>query len=354
MSEEGTAGRRTMRALAKLEPREGIWRVDAPVPEVGPNDVLIRVTHTSVCGTDVHIYEWDAWSQRTVPVPLITGHEYVGVVAEVGSEVRGLKAGDRVAGEGHITCGHCRNCRAGRRHLCRNTVGVGVHRQGAFADYVSLPAVNVFKVPDGVPDEVAAIMDPLGNAVHTALAFDLVGEDVLITGAGPIGLMAAAVARFVGARHVVVTDVNPARLAMAPRMGATLAVDVSGGGEAIEAAMSDLGMKEGFDVALEMSGAPSAFRDIMRTVIHGGKVALLGIPSREVAIDWNDVIFKGLTIQGIYGRQMFETWYKMAALLQAGLDVTPVITHRFTMEEYQQAFDAMRSGRSGKVILSWA
>ena len=342
-----------MRALAKLEPREGIWRIEAPVPEVGPNDVLIRVRRTSLCGTDVHIYDWDAWSRRTVPVPLITGHEYVGVVAAVGSEVRGFAPGDRVAGEGHITCGHCRNCRAGRRHLCRNTVGVGVQRQGAFADYISLPAVNAFKLPDSIPDDVGAILDPLGNAVHTALTFDLVGEDVLITGAGPIGLMAAAVARFVGARHVVVTDVNPARLEMAPAMGASRAVDVSGGGEVLADVMADLGMTEGFDVALEMSGAPSALRDILRTVIHGGKVALLGIPSREIAIDWNDVIFKGLTIQGIYGRQMFETWYKMIALLQAGLDVTPVITHRFPMEEFQQAFDVMRAGRSGKVILDW-
>ncbi len=344
----------TMRALAKLEPRTGIWRTEAPVPDIGPNDALIRVKRTSLCGTDVHIYDWDAWSQRTVPVPLITGHEYVGVVAAVGSEVRGLSPGDRVAGEGHITCGHCRNCRAGRRHLCRNTVGVGVQRQGAFADYIALPAVNAFKLPDAIPDDVAAVLDPLGNAVHTALTFDLVGEDVLITGAGPIGLMAAAVARFVGARHVVVTDVNPARLAMAPAMGATRAVDVAGGGEVLADVMAELGMTEGFDVALEMSGAPSAFRDIMRTVIHGGKVALLGIPSREIAIDWNDVIFKGLTIQGIYGRQMFETWYQMIALLQAGLDVTPVITHRFPMEEFQQAFDVMRAGRSGKVILDWS
>ncbi len=343
-----------MRALSKLEPREGMWSVEAPVPEVGPNDVLIRVRNTSLCGTDVHIYNWDDWSQRTVPVPLITGHEYVGVIEEVGSEVAGLVPGDRVSGEGHITCGHCRNCRAGRRHLCRNTVGVGVHRQGAFAEYIALPAVNAFKLPDAIPDEVAAIMDPLGNAVHTALTFDLVGEDVLITGAGPIGLMAAAVARFVGARHVVVTDVNPARLAMAPLMGATRGVDMSSGDEALAAAMRELGMVEGFDVALEMSGSPNAFRDIMRTVIHGGKVALLGIPSGEIAIDWNDVIFKGLTMQGIYGRQMFETWYKMVALLQAGLDVTPVITHRFSAGEFQQAFDIMREGRSGKVILDWS
>ncbi len=352
-AKDGVNGR-TMRALAKLEPREGIWSTEAVVPSIGPNDVLIRVRRTSLCGTDVHIYNWDAWSQKTVPVPLITGHEYVGVIEEVGSEVVGLAPGDRVAGEGHITCGHCRNCRAGRRHLCRNTVGVGVQRQGAFADYIALPAVNAFKLPASIPDDIGAIMDPLGNAVHTALTFDLVGEDVLITGAGPIGLMAAAIARFVGARHVVVTDVNQARLAMAPAMGATRAVDVSGGGEVLRGVMQDLGMTEGFDVAMEMSGAPSALRDILRTVIHGGKVALLGIPSREIAIDWNDVIFKGLTLQGIYGRQMFETWYKMVALLQAGLDVSPVITHRFAAEEFQHAFDVMRSGESGKVILDWS
>jgi len=343
-----------MRALSKLEPREGIWSVEAQVPDVGPNDVLIRVKSASLCGTDVHIYNWDAWSQRTIPIPLITGHEYVGVIEEVGSEVAGLRPGDRVAGEGHITCGHCRNCRAGRRHLCRNTLGVGVHRQGAFAEFISLPAVNAFKLPGSIPDEVAAIMDPLGNAVHAALTYDLVGEDVLITGAGPIGLMAAAIARFVGARHVVVTDVNPARLAMAPAMGATLGVDVSQGEVMLTGVMRELGMTEGFDVALEMSGSPDAFADIMRTVIHGGRVALLGIPNQQIAIDWNDVIFKGLTLHGIYGRQMFETWYKMVALLQAGLDVSPVITHRFAAEEFQRAFDVMREGRSGKVILDWS
>jgi len=343
-----------MRALAKLEPRVGIWRIDAPEPGVGPNDVLIRIRNTSICGTDVHIYDWDAWSARTIPIPMITGHEYVGVVEAVGSEVKGLAVGDRVSGEGHITCGHCRNCRAGRRHLCRNTVGVGVQRQGSFADYLVLPAGNAFKLPAAIPDEVAAILDPLGNAVHTALAFDLVGEDVLITGAGPIGLMAAAIARFVGARHVVVTDINPERLKLAPAMGVTRAVNVSSPDTDLRQVMSELGMTEGFDVALEMSGAPGAFKQILDTVIHGGKVALLGIPSREIAIDWNQVIFKGLTLQGIYGRQMFETWYKMSNLLQAGLDIAPIITHRFPMEEFQAAFDVMRSGRSGKVILAWS
>jgi len=331
-----------------------MWLIDAPRPQVGPNDVLIRISNTSLCGTDVHIYNWDAWSQRTIPLPLITGHEYVGVIEELGSEVMGFAVGDRVSGEGHLTCGHCRNCRAGRRHLCRNTVGVGVQRQGAFADFLVLPAVNAFKLPASLPDEIGAILDPLGNAVHTALTYDLVGEDVLITGAGPIGLMAAAVARFVGARYIVVTDVNPERLKMAAVMGANRGVDVSQPGADLRDVMADLGMTEGFDVAMEMSGAPGAFGQILDTVIHGGKVALLGIPSRDIAIDWNKVIFKGLNIQGIYGRQMFETWYKMSNLLQAGLDVSPVITHRFKVAEFQAAFDVMRAGRSGKVILDWA
>lgn len=343
-----------MRALGKLEPREGIWRTEVPKPTPGPNDLLIRIRKTSICGTDVHIYNWDAWSRRTVPVPLVTGHEYVGVVEEVGSEVRGFAVGDRVSGEGHITCGYCRNCRAGRRHLCPNTLGVGVQRQGAFADYLVLPAFNAFKLPDAIPDEVAAILDPLGNAVHTALAFDLVGEDVLITGAGPIGLMAAAIARFVGARNVVITDVNEARLQMAPAMGVTRAVNVSDPAVDLRDVMRELGMTEGFDVVLEMSGAPAAFQQFLGAVINGGKVALLGIPSGDIAIDWNQVIFKGLTLQGIYGRQMFETWYKMKNLLLSGLDVTPIITHHFPMERYQEGFDVMRSGRSGKVILDWS
>lgn len=343
-----------MRALSKLEAREGIWRVEAPVPTPGPNDLLVRISKTSLCGTDVHIYNWDEWSRRTVPVPLITGHEWVGVVAEVGSEVDGYAVGDRVSGEGHITCGHCRNCRAGRRHLCRNTIGIGVQRQGAFADYLVLPAFNAFKLPDSIQDDVGAILDPLGNAVHTALMFDLVGEDVLITGAGPIGLMAAAVARFVGARNIVITDVNPSRLALAERMGATVGVDVSAPDADLGRVMADLGMVEGFDVALEMSGAPAAYAQILETIIHGGKVALLGIPAAGFAVDWNQVIFKGLTLQGIYGRQMFETWYKMRNLLSAGLDVTPVITHHFEADDFQAAFDVMRSGRSGKVILDWS
>jgi len=343
-----------VRALAKLEPREGIWRTDVPKPTPGPNDLLIRIRKTSICGTDVHIYNWDAWSRRTVPVPLVTGHEYVGVVEEIGSEVKGFSVGDRVSGEGHITCGHCRNCRAGRRHLCPNTLGVGVQRQGAFADYLVLPAYNAFKIPDAIPDDVASILDPLGNAVHTALAFDLVGEDVLITGAGPIGLMAAAIARFVGARNVVITDVNEERLKMAPEMGVTRAVNVSDPAVDLKDVMRDLGMTEGFDVVMEMSGAPAAFQQFLDTVINGGKVALLGIPSVDFAIDWNQVIFKGLTLQGIYGRKMFETWYKMKNLLLSGLDVTPVITHHFPMERFQEGFDVMRSGKSGKVILDWS
>lgn len=342
-----------MRALAKLEPREGIWAMEAPVPEIGPNDVLVRLQKTSICGTDVHIYNWDAWSQKNVPIPLITGHEYMGVIAEMGAEVRGLAVGDRVTGEGHITCGHCRNCRAGRRHLCRNTLGVGVNRQGAFADYLSLPAENIFKLPDAVPDEWAAIFDPLGNAVHTALSFDLAGEDVLITGAGPIGVMAAAICRFVGARFVVITDVNDYRLELARQVGVDRAVNVGAPGFDLKDVMADLRMTEGFDVGLEMSGVESAFAQLFGAMNHGGKVALLGIPSRDIAIDWSQVIFKGLTLKGIYGREMFETWYKMSSLVQAGLELSALITHRFAASDFQLGFDAMRSGRSGKVLLDW-
>jgi len=343
-----------LKALAKLEPRPGIWMIDAPEPEPGPNDLLIGITHTSICGTDVHIHAWDDWAARTVPVPMITGHEYVGVVQAVGSEVEGYAVGDRVSGEGHLTCGHCRNCRAGRRHLCRNTLGVGVNRPGAFAERFVLPAGNAYKVPDGIPDDWAAILDPFGNAVHTALAFDLVGEDVLITGAGPIGVMASAIARFVGARYVVITDVNPHRLRLAQAMGAAdRVVDVSGDDADLPQVMAELGMTEGFDVVLEMSGAPGAYVQILDTVNHGGRIALLGIPSRRVPIDMNQLIFKGLQVRGIYGREMFETWYKMGNLLQAGLDLDPVITHRFDVDDYQAGFDAMRSGEAGKVILSW-
>jgi len=341
-----------MKALVKALREPGIWMQDIEPPRVGHNDVLIRMKKTAICGTDIHIYNWDAWAQKTVPVPMQVGHEYCGEIVEVGSEVAGFAAGDRVSGEGHITCGHCRNCRAGRRHLCRNTIGVGVNRPGCFAEYMVLPASNVFKLPDAITDEIASVLDPLGNATHAALSFDLVGEDVLITGAGPIGIMAVAIARHVGARHVVITDVNDYRLDLARKMGASRALNVAH--DSIEGAMRDLGMEEGFDVGLEMSGNPVAFRDLLKSMHHGGRVALLGIPPSDVAIDWNEVIFKGLVIKGIYGREMFETWYKMAAMLQSGLDVSPIITHRFAIGEYQRAFETMNSGRSGKVILDWA
>ena len=341
-----------MKALAKLKAEEGIWMVkDAPIPEPGHNDLLIKIRKTAICGTDVHIYNWDDWSRQTIPVPMITGHEYVGEVVGMGEEVKGFAIGDRVSGEGHITCGHCRNCRAGRTHLCRNTVGVGGNRQGCFAEYLVIPAFNAFKIPDNISDELAAIFDPFGNAVHTALSFDLVGEDVLISGAGPIGIMAAAVCKHVGARNVVITDINEYRLGLARQMGVTRAVNVAQ--ENLRDVMAELGMTEGFDVGLEMSGAPPAFRTLLEVMNHGGRIALLGIPPGEMAIDWNLVIFKGLFIKGIYGREMFETWYKMAALIQSGLDLTPIITHRYHIDEFQQGFDEMRSGRSGKVVLSW-
>ena len=343
-----------MFSLAKLEARPGIWAHQAAEPVVGPNDVLIRIRKTSICGTDVHIDRWDAWAQATVPVPMVIGHEYMGTVLEVGSEVRGVNVGDRVAGEGHLTCGHCRNCRAGRRHLCRNTVGVGVNVPGAFVERFVLPAGNIFKLPDAISDDVAAILDPFGNAVHTALSFDLVGEDVLITGGGPIGLMAAAVARFVGARHVVVTDINPYRLELARKMGASVAVDPSVTGFDLRDVMADLGMTEGFDVGFEMSGAGAALRQLLAAMNYGGAVALLGVPSADVAIDWNLVIFKGLRLKGIYGREMFETWYKMAGLLTSGLDLAPIITHRFSKESFADGFALMGEGKCGKVVLDWA
>jgi threonine 3-dehydrogenase len=341
-----------MKALVKAEATPGIWMRDIEAPRVGHNDVLIRMKKTAICGTDIHIYNWDAWAQKTIPVPMQVGHEYCGEIVEVGSEVVGFAAGDRVSGEGHITCGHCRNCRAGRRHLCRNTVGVGVNRPGCFAEYMVLPATNVFKLPAEISDEIASVLDPLGNATHAALSFDLVGEDVLITGAGPIGIMAVAIARHVGARHIVITDVNDYRLELARRMGASRALNVAR--ESVAGAMQDLAMQEGFDVGLEMSGNPTAFRDLLKAMHHGGRVALLGIPPSDVAIDWNEVIFKGLVIKGIYGREMFETWYKMASMLQSGLDISPIITHRFAIDDYQRAFETMNSGRSGKVILDWA
>jgi len=340
-----------MRALVKTAPKPGLTLTDVRDPEVGHNDVMIRIKKTAICGTDIHIWKWDEWAQKTIPVPMHVGHEYVGEIVDMGVEVRGFKIGDRVSGEGHITCGHCRNCRAGRRHLCRHTVGVGVNREGAFADFLVIPAFNAFKIPPEISDDMASIFDPFGNATHTALSYDLVGEDVLITGAGPIGIMAAAIARHVGARHVVITDVNDYRLGLARKMGATRSVNVTK--ESLKDVMSEIGMVEGFDVGLEMSGVPNAFSDMLAVMNHGGKVALLGIPPANTAIDWNQVIFKGLEIRGIYGRQMFETWYKMVAMLQSGLDLSPIITHHFKVEDYVAGFDTMLSGQSGKVILDW-
>jgi len=340
-----------MKALVKKERKAGIWMDEIPVPEIGHNDLLIKITKTGICGTDLHIYNWDEWSQRTIPVPMAVGHEYVGIIEQIGSEVSGFKVGDRVSGEGHVTCGHCRNCRAGKRHLCRNTVGIGVNRQGCFAEYLSAPAVNAFKVPSDIPDDIASIFDPYGNAVHTALSYDLVGEDVLITGAGPIGCMAAAVAKHVGARHVVVTDINEYRLNLARKMGATLAVDPRK--QTLRDVMGQLGMVEGFDVGLEMSGSPQAFRDMLDVMNHGGRVALLGIFSTEVPIDWGKVIFKGLFVKGVYGREMFETWYKMASMLQSGLDINGIITHRLPVDEFEKGFAAMQKGEAGKVVLDW-
>lgn len=341
-----------MKALVKAKAEEGIWMQEVERPEYGPNDLLIRVRKTAICGTDIHIYNWDEWAQRTIPVPMTVGHEFVGVVEAVGSEVQGYAVGDRVSGEGHITCGHCRNCRAGQRHLCPNTIGVGVNRPGCFAEYLAIPAINAFKLPDSVPDEIAAFLDPLGNAMHTALSFDLVGEDVLITGAGPIGIMAVAIARHCGARHVVITDVNEYRLDLAKRMGATRAVNVRD--KDLRDVIRELEMTEGFDVGMEMSGVPSAFRQMIDSMRNGGKIAMLGIPPADMAIDWNKVIFKGLFIKGIYGREMFETWYKMIAMLQSGLDISPVLTHELKVDEFQKGFDVMRSGQSGKVVLDWS
>ena len=340
-----------MKSLAKLHREKGIWLTDSKMPEMGHNDLLIKISKTAICGTDMHIYNWDQWSQKTIPVPMVVGHEYVGTVVDMGEEVRGFTKGDRVSGEGHITCGHCRNCRAGRRHLCRNTEGVGVNRPGSFAEYLVIPAFNAFKIPNNISDELAAIFDPFGNAVHTALSFDLVGEDVLITGAGPIGIMAAAVAKHVGARYVVITDINEYRLDLAKKMGVTRAVNVAQ--EDLGTVMQQLGMNEGFDVGLEMSGVPAAFNDMLAKMNNGGKIAMLGIPPENVSIDWTKVIFKGLTIKGIYGREMFETWYKMASLLQSGLDLSAIITHQFDIDNFQQGFDIMGSGHSGKVILNW-
>ena len=340
-----------MKALVKAKAERGIWMEDVEAPQVGHNDVLIKVHRTAICGTDIHIYQWNDWAKNTIPVPLAIGHEFSGEVVDLGVEARGLEIGDRVSAEGHITCGVCRNCRAGRRHLCMNTSGVGVNRAGAFAEYLSVPAFNVFKVPDTISNDMAAILDPLGNATHTALSFDLVGEDVLITGAGPIGIMAVAIARYAGARHIVITDINDYRLDLAKKMGASRTLNVMR--ESLDDTMRDLGMEEGFDVGMEMSGNPDAFRDMLRTMHHGGKIAILGIPPSEMSIDWNEVIFKGLELKGVYGREMFETWYKMSSMLQSGLNIDPVITHHFDIGEFQPAFELMESGQSGKVILHW-
>ena len=340
-----------MKALIKSRAEPGLWLEDVPEPRCGINDVLIRVDRTGICGTDLHIYNWDAWARRTIPVPMVVGHEFVGEIVEVGANVADFFAGEIVSGEGHVVCGRCRNCLAGRRHLCAHTSGVGVNRSGAFAEYLALPMSNVWHHRPDIDLDVASIFDPLGNAVHTALSFDVLGEDVLITGAGPIGLMAAAVVRHAGARFVVITDVNQHRLGLAEKMGVNVALNVSTG--SLSGVQRELGMTEGFDVGLEMSGSPMAFRSMIDSMCHGGKIAMLGVPVEEITIDWNMVIFNMLTIQGIYGREMYETWYKMSVMLQSGLDIAPVITHRFPVEDFEKGFAAMQSGNCGKVILSW-
>ena len=340
-----------MKALVKSRAERGLWLTDVPEPKPGINDVLIRIHRTGICGTDLHIYKWDEWAAKTIPVGLVIGHEFVGEIVETGSNVSDFQPGQIVSGEGHVVCGRCRNCLAGRRHLCADTQGVGVNRAGAFAEYIVLPMSNVWVHADGIDEDVAAIFDPFGNAVHTALSFPVLGEDVLVTGAGPIGIMAAAVARHAAARHVVITDLNPYRLELARKMGVTLAVDPR------ETSLSDvqrqLGMTEGFDVGMEMSGNGQAFRDMLANMAHGAKIAMLGIPSREMAIDWNTVIFSMLTIKGIYGREMYETWYKMTVMLENGLDIKPVITHRFPYTDFERAFEVMDSGNSGRVLLNW-
>lgn len=340
-----------MKSLNKLKPEPGLWLTDVEKPTIGPNDLLIKIKKTAICGTDLHIYKWDEWAQRTIKTPMIIGHEFVGTIAEIGSEVKGFKIGERVSGEGHLTCGYCRNCRAGRRHLCRNTIGTGVNRTGCFAEYLSFPAVNAYRVPDNISDDLASFLDPLGNATHTALSFNLVGEDVLITGAGPIGIMTATIAKHAGARFVVITDINEYRLALARKMGATLAVNTQK--TSLDEVMKQLGMREGFDVGLEMSGNPAAFNDMLNHMVHGGHVALLGLLPNQTGINWDHVIFKGLILKGIYGREMFETWYKMISMLQSGLNVSPIITHHFSYQDFQKGFDVLQSGEAGKVILNW-
>jgi threonine 3-dehydrogenase len=340
-----------MRALVKTRAERGLWLEDVPEPGYGINDVLIRVRRTGICGTDVHIYQWDEWAQQTIPVPMVIGHEFVGEIAAVGSNVSDFHVGDLVSGEGHVTCGRCRNCLAGRRHLCANTSGVGVNRPGAFAEYIALPMTNIWRHHTGVPEEIAAIFDPFGNAVHTALAFPVLGEDVLISGAGPIGLMAIPIVRHAGARYVVATDLNPFRLDLARKLGATLAVDPRE--TPVAQVQKQLGMAEGFDVGLEMSGSRAGFVEMIDNMAHGGRIAMLGIPARPMEIDWRKVIFNMLTIRGIYGREMYETWYKMSVLVTSGVDISPVITHRFSYKEYEKGFEAMIGGKCGKVILDW-
>ncbi|MBT4012460.1 MAG: L-threonine 3-dehydrogenase [Planctomycetaceae bacterium] len=340
-----------MKALVKREATPGLWLEDVPLPEIGINDVLIKVDRTGICGTDLHIYNWDDWAQKTIPVPMVVGHEFVGEIVETGSNVSDFNAGDIVSGEGHVVCGRCRNCFAGRRHLCADTKGIGVNRPGAFAEYIALPMTNVWKHSADINRDMAALFDPFGNAVHTALSFPVLGEDVLITGAGPIGMMAVAICQYAGARSIVITDVNSYRLDLAKTMGATRCVNVLE--EKIEDIQCELHIREGFDVGLEMSGNPDAFRSLLANMCHGGKIAMLGIPSEEIAIDWNTVVFNMLTIKGIYGREMYETWYKMTVMLEGGLDISDVLTHRFPVDEFQQAFDIMNSGQSGKIILDW-
>jgi len=341
-----------MKALVKAQAKRGLWLEDVPEPDVGINDVLIKVRKTGICGTDLHIYTWDEWAQKTIPVPMVVGHEFVGEVMDVGSNVNDFHPGEIVSAEGHVVCGRCRNCLAGRRHLCNDTVGIGVNRPGAFAEYISVPMTNVWHHREGVDEEVASIFDPLGNAVHTALSFELLGEDVLITGAGPIGIMSIPVAKHAGARHVVITDVNEYRLELARKMGATVALNVKTG--SIADVQDQLGMKEGFDVGLEMSGNPRAFSDMVDNMCHGGKIAMLGIPSSKIDIDWNKVIFNMLTIKGIDGREMYETWYQMSVLLESGMNIKPVITHRLHYTEFEKGFDVMESGNCGKVVLDWS
>ena len=340
-----------MKALVKKSHQRGIWMEDVPIPNCSTNDVKIRITHTAICGTDLHIYKWDEWAQRTLELPLITGHEFCGIIEDIGPGVKHYKPGDRVSGEGHITCGYCRNCRAGKTHLCHKTIGVGIHRDGAFAEYLVIPESNVWPVHEDIPSQVAAFFDPYGNAVHTVLSYEMVGEDVLITGAGPIGIMAVAICNFVGARNVVITDVNEYRLNLAQKIGASRTINVSN--ESISDCYSELNMTSGFDIGLEMSGNPNAFKSMLENIYHGGRIALLGLLPESTQINWDDIIFKGLHVKGIYGREMYETWYKMTQMLRSGLDISPVLTHELSVDDFQDGFDIMESGNCGKVVLEW-